>query len=74
MHTLLRFIVKKLSQYLVGCWNIHCTSTHEVYFKLGGLFYFFYQSVHVKPINLAKEHFLSSWFKCYSLQFYPPQL
>ena len=43
MHTLPRFIVEKLSQYQVGCWNIHCAGTHEVYFKLVGfLFYFIY--------------------------------
>ena len=41
MHTLLRFIVKKLSQYLGGCWNIHCASAHVVYFKLDVLVFFF---------------------------------
>ena len=41
MHTLLRFIVKKLSQYLEGCWNIHCASADVVYFKLDVLVFFF---------------------------------
>ena len=37
-----RLMVKKLSQYLVGCWNImiHCASAHVVYFKLGVLVFF----------------------------------
>ena len=70
MHTLLRFIVKKLSQYLGGCWNIHCASAHVVYFKLDVLVFwcfFLYQTIHANPINLAKRrHVLfSSWFKCY---------
>ena len=36
-------MVKKLSQYLVGCWNImiHCASAHVVYFKLGTVLVFF---------------------------------
>ena len=35
-------MVKKLSQYLVGCWNImiHRASAHVVYFKLGVLVFF----------------------------------
>ena len=56
-------MVKKLSQYLVGYWNIHCASAHVVYFKLGVLvffffffnFFFLYQTIHANLINLAKE-------------------
>ena len=56
-------MVKKLSQYLVGCWNImiHCASAHVVYFKLGvfGVFLFFnlflHQTIQANPLNLAKE-------------------
>ena len=53
-------MVKKLSQYLVGCWNImiHCASAHVVYFKLGVLVFFnlfLYQTIHANPLNLAKE-------------------
>ena len=71
MHTLLRSIVKKLSQYLGGCWNTLCKCTCH-YFKLDVLvfffkFFFLYQTIHANPINLAKRrHVLfSSWFKCY---------
>ena len=55
-----RLMVKKLSQYLVGCWNImiHCASAHVVYFKLGVLVFFnlfLYQTIQANPLNLAKE-------------------
>ena len=70
-HTLLRFMVKKLSQYVVGCWNIHCASSHVGCF---GVFFFFFVLIFFsvpnnscKPNQLGKRrHILfSSWFKCY---------
>ena len=84
MHTLLRFIVKKLSQYLGGCWNIHCASADVVYFKLDVLvffyFYFFlFQTIRANPINLAKRRHVFFMVQMllqfmHSLRFYPQQL
>ena len=64
MHTLLRFIVKKLSQYLGGCWNIHCASADVVYFKLDVLVFFFLNFVSV-PNNSCKPNQLSKEKTCF---------
>ena len=83
-HTLLRFIVKKLSQYLGGCWNIHCASADVVYFKLDVLVFFFlmfflFQTIRANPINLAKKRHVFFMVQMllqfmHSLRFYPQQL
>ena len=83
MHTLLRFIVKKLSQYLGGCWNIHCASAHVVYFKLDVLVFWCFFSVpnnSCKPNQLGKEKTCFVFFMVqmllqfmHSLRFYPQQ-